>query len=73
MAQAVEDRTPFVTRIGKYKASKVGNGFKISIPKEIKERWNLSGDEELILYAEIRGDEICVIVSRKPLPGDLLG
>ncbi|MDH5403817.1 MAG: hypothetical protein OEY49_15070 [Candidatus Heimdallarchaeota archaeon] len=72
------------TRIGKYKASKVGNGYKISIPREIEELWKLpkagAVDDkeekiELILYAESRGKDqpLLLVVSKEPLPGDLLG
>ncbi|MHA2090629.1 MAG: hypothetical protein ACW98K_07200 [Candidatus Kariarchaeaceae archaeon] len=64
-----------VTRIGRYKASKVGTGYKISIPKEISQDvWELRDEEsvEVIMYAEEREGEICVLVSRKPLSGDLL-
>ena len=42
MADAVERTRPHPnpTRIGSYKASLVGNGFKTSIPNEIAAKWN---------------------------------
>lgn len=74
MARVVESGSSPITRIGRYKASKVGNSYKISIPKEIKEIWQIKENEsiDLILYAEERDGDICIIVSPKPLPGDLL-
>jgi len=66
--------------LGPRKPSKVGNSWKISIPKFVADKWNLGGEPEsgsqnedsdlLYTYIITLQGKKCLVITNSPLPGD---
>lgn len=65
---------PPYSRVGRYKVTRTGKeGLKTNLSKEAVDLLDIDVGEQLEHYLMEMDGELVIVISKEPLPGDLLG